>query len=339
MGPRGSLGLEDDDHGPVLRALGLWLDPIRPTPLSFVSHAHCAPWPQAGRALASPETIALIRAQASEPAPPGGEPLDWGSGVELPIERAFGGGTARLTTARAGHMLGAAQLIIDHPGGRFVYTGDWSGEREGTHEAGEIVPCDELALTSTFALPIFRFDPIAVTLAAVVDWCARRLAEGEQPVVLAQTPGPAQSIARAIAARSLAVVADEPVLRACLAYEALGVPIGPVRALPEEDQLAVVVAPANARAMELRRRDRAAVAYVSGWALLDSAVEQKRADAAFSMADHADCDALVALVGATGARHILVGRGDARPFARILRAKGFDAESLEGPSIDDRGAS
>ncbi len=288
--------------------------------------------------LASPETIALACALAS-PSSWCGERVGWDESIELPIDRAFGGGTAKLTMARAGHVLGAAQLVVDHPGGRMAYTGDWSGERDGTHGAGDVVRCDELVVTSTFALPIFRFDPIAQTLAAVCDWCVDQLAKETQPVVLAQTPGPAQAIAQSLAARGLAVEAHDAVLRACAAYETLGVPVGPVRALSERARDVVVVAPASARATDVRRRVATSVAYASGWALLDSAVEQKRADAAFPMADHADCDALVALVEATGARHVLVSRGDARAFARVLRARGTEAEAFELTAIDDRGAS
>jgi putative mRNA 3-end processing factor len=99
------------------------------------------------------------------------------------------------------------------------------------------------------------------------------------------------------------------------------------------------VAPASARATELRARGRAAVAYASGWALLDAAVEQKRADAAFALADHAGYDDLVALVRATGARHVVATRGDARAFAHLLREAGIEAESLELPAIDERGSS
>jgi Cft2 family RNA processing exonuclease len=337
MGRRGSLGLEDNPNGLVLRALGLWLDPIQPTPMSFVSHLHAARSTQ-GRALASPETLALARALTPEPTP-WGERLDWDGSIDLPIDPAFGAGTARLTIARAGHVLGAAQLVVDHPRGRLVYTGDWSGERDGTHEAGDVVRCDELVVTSTFALPIFRFEPVARVLSTLGDWCAARLAEGARPIVLAQNPGPAQAIARALVGRGLPVVADETVFRACAAYGSLGAPLGTASEREDGARDAVLIVPANSRAADLRGRDRAVIAYASGWALLDSAVEQKRADAAFAIAGHADCDALTALVEATGARHVVVSRGDARAFAHVLRGRGIKADAIEHPAIDERGHS
>ncbi len=333
MNAGGPLGIEETDGGVVLRALGLSLDPLRPAATAFVSHVHAAA--TSSRVFASPETLSLARSLAPDAPPTEHAPFEWEASVELPIDRAFGGGTARLTIARAGHVLGAAQLVVDHPRGRLVYTGDWSGERDGTHGAGVVVACDELVVTSTFALPIFRFPALAATMAALAEWCALRVSEGVRPVVLARTPGPAQAIARSLVARGLTVAAEEDVLRACSAFEALGCAIGPVGSAEESPRNAVLVASADGRF----RSPRTAVAYASGWALLDAAVEQKRADAAFALADQADFDALVGLVEGTGAKRIHVTRGDARPFAHALRSRGLDARAIELGAIDDRSAS
>jgi hypothetical protein len=333
VGPGGPLGLEETEEGLVLRALGLALDPIRPAGLAFCSHVHAA-LPGAGP-IASRETIALMGAlsHAEESSSAG---VDWEGSLELPLDRAYGGGTARLTIAHAGHVLGGAQLLIDHPRGRLVYTGDWSGERDAGHAPGDIVPCDELVVTSTFALPIFRFPPFAQTMATLVEWCAARIAEGVRPIVLAQTPGPAQSVARALAARGLDVEAEESVLRACQVYEAYGCPIGPVRPSSDPPTAAVLVAPPGARSTTRRS---SAIAYASGWALLDAAVDQKRADAAFALADLADFDSLVAMVEATGATRVHAVRGDAVVLARTLRSRGIDADAIGLPAIDDRASS
>jgi putative mRNA 3-end processing factor len=99
------------------------------------------------------------------------------------------------------------------------------------------------------------------------------------------------------------------------------------------------VASPGARATDLRARGKVEVAYASGWALLDAAVEQKRADAAFALADQADHDGLLAMVRATGARRVVATRGDARAFAHLLEGAGMAAEAIELPPVDDRGTS
>ena len=82
------------------------------------------------------------------------------------------------------------------------------------------------------------------------------------------------------------------------------------------------------------------MAYASGWALLDAAVEQKRADAAFVLSDQADHDQLVALVRGAGSVEVVATRGDARAFVQLLRGVGVDAAALEdGRDRRARGAS
>jgi putative mRNA 3-end processing factor len=336
------LNLAVDEAGLYISGLGLWLDPLGPAPAAFVSHAHAVRAAASERVLASAETLGLFRAMVT--ATGDARPLGWNETIEWPVDGAFGGGAARLRIAPAGHVLGAAQLVVEYAGSRMVYTGDYSPDDDATHPPGVAIACDELIVTSTFSLPIFRFDPPRVTLAAVVDWCAGGLSRGVLPVVLAQNPGPAQSIARALRARGIPAAATEDVRRAADAYEALGVAIGSL--LPHEPGVrdVAIVASAGEKAADLfdsrpRGRKGVEVAYASGWALLDAAVEQKRADAAFALADHADHDALLALVSACGAGLVHVSRGEARVFARLLRRAGANAEAIDLPSIDERGTS
>ncbi len=268
-------------------------------------------------------------------------PIDWGAGVELPIAARFGGGIARLRRlARAGHVLGAAQLVVDHPGGRLVYTGDWSAERDGTHDPGERIPCDELVVTTTFALPIFRFDPWAETLEALLAWCAKQLADGVRPIVVAQSPGPAQAIARALTSRGLEVEAEDSVLRACAAYEAVGCPLGPVRAPAAKRAAdAVYLTPPNARAPERCAGSRPLPMHRDGPRSTPRSTRKRAPTRRSRSLITPTATALVGLVAASGAKRVHVTRGDALAFARVLQARGQRAEPIDLPAIDDRNAS
>jgi putative mRNA 3-end processing factor len=333
-----ALTVDLDEHGLCLPALGLWLDPIQQAPLAFVSHAHAAlAAAGSGRVLASRETLAIAGALGAGGWSP--DAIGWDEVRQLAVDPAFGGGVARLSLAPAGHMPGAAQLVLDYGDRRLVYTGEWSGEADAVRPAGAIVPCEAIVVTTTFALPIFRFDPPGRVLEALVEWCSSRLADGITPVVLAHTPGPAQLVVRALSARGLPVNGDDAVRRTCAAYEELGIVLGPVRPHEAGARGRAVVASPLARAAELRSRGRSEVAYASGWALLDAAVERKRANAAFALTDQVDFDGLLALVRACGARRVIATRGDARAFARLLASEGIEARALELPAIDARGDS
>jgi len=323
--PRPSLTLEVRPAGLYLPALDLYLDPSRDVPRAFVSHAHGDHDGgfASGTVLGSRETLALLAARHGA--------LAGGMAVEEALEMATPAGMARVSLAPAGHVLGASQLVVDHPGGRFVYTGDYRTGGGRTHAAGAPVACDTLAIESTFALPIFRWPDREATLNALVEWCR----DGDA-LVLAYAHGKSQEIIRALTDAGLEVVAHGAVFKMCEAYEALGVHVGPVRAYAEEKKRkksgGVLVAPPRAAAQLSKGRR---VAYVSGNAMVDAQVDRYRADAAFVLSDHADFDDLVATVRASGAGFVYTTHGDAVPFARYLVEQGIHAEARELGALDE----
>jgi putative mRNA 3-end processing factor len=344
------LGLELRPHGLYMPALDLYLDPTGDVPRAFVSHAHVRSC-RAETTYASRETLTLLSARTDEGESRTRLPnkdgllIEWGGAVELPLAK--GDGTARLSVAPAGHMLGAAQLVVDHPGGRFVYTGDYRTGDGRTHMEGAAVLCDELAIESTFALPIFRFPERETQMRNLLDWCARHLSEGRRVVLLTQAAGMAQELVHRLLDARVAVVAHAEVRRVCEAYESLGVPLGVsdgrLGELLDDDGKAasapgfVIVASPKARGA-LRKLRGAKVALVSGTAVLDAAIEQRRADAGFVMSDHADYDDLMTTVRKSSAKHVHVTHGDTTAFASLLRRAGISATALESGPLDDEDA-
>jgi putative mRNA 3-end processing factor len=347
--------------GLYLPALDLHLDPRMPVARAFVSHAHGdhAGGAASGEVLASPETLALLGARArqgrtEDDDPKSGpvlatsaRPIAWDGAVELPVLAAHGGGTARLSIARAGHVLGAAALIVDGPGGRTVYTGDTSRGAGKTYPAPDAVPCDILVIEATFALPIFRFPDEDATRSALGAFCRARLDAGRTPLLLVHALGKAQEVTSHLAlAEGLPVTLHGAAYEIARAYEALGVPLGlangSVHAYAGEPKgkgqknARVVLAPARARSQMEKALKNADVALVSGFALLDAQLEQHRADAGFVLSDHADHDALCERVRASGAKHVVTVYGDAEPFAAILRGAGHDARAIDLEAIDAR---
>jgi putative mRNA 3-end processing factor len=73
------------------------------------------------------------------------------------------------------------------------------------------------------------------------------------------------------------------------------------------------------------------VAYVSGWAALESARERTGADELIPYSDHAGFDELSALVEQSGAREIDVVHGYAEEFAAHLVTRGFQARPRTAP--------
>lgn len=340
-----SLTLETRPGGLYLPALGLFLDPDREVARAFVSHAHGdhVGGASSGTVFASPETIALVEARR-ETKMPGAVPLEWGASIEMAIEPEHGGGMARLSIEPAGHVLGAAQLVIDHPRGRFVYTGDYRTGPGATHAEGAPVECDTLAIETTFGLPIFSFPDRERVLSEIVSWCREALDAGQTPVLLAYALGKSQALVHTLFAAGLPVIAHGAVHRVCAAYESLGVPMGVaegrLKAYVEEKKRGlggVLIAPPTAAgAPMIKKRTGLRVGYVSGWALLDAAIEQHRADAGFVLSDHADFDDLLSVVEESGARFVYATHGEAAPFASVLNERGLATQALQVHAIDER---
>jgi hypothetical protein len=330
--------------GLYLPQLDLHLDPEGDAPQAFASDAHARHLGTVGRLLASHETRTLLQARGQDVS--NVTPLDWSTAMECRM--ADGGGTARLSIEPAGHVLGAAQLVVDHPRGRFVYTGDYRTGPGRTHAPGAAIPCDELLIESTFALPIFRFPPRAIVMDRVVYFCREALEEGHTPALLVPPLGAAQEILQALLGAELPVLALPSVYDTCETYEELGVPLGVadgrLRLLDDDappakgEPPAVILAPASAR-RSIRKRRRARVGLVSGWALIDASIERHRADAGFVLSDHADHDDLMATARATGARRVTTTLGDAAAFASMLRDVGIAALALELPGRADEAGS
>ena len=351
MGGRDAFEVEAKPEGLFLPALGLWLDPRVPVDRAFVSHAHADHhWGAAqsqGVVLGSRETIALLEARRRAKLD-GARALAWDGWIEVRVDEAHGGGTARLSIAPAGHVLGAAQLVVEHGDRKLVYTGDFQSGGGLTHASGAPVACDALIVESTFGLPIFRFPDRVATRARIVEWCRRALDAGELPVLLGYALGKSQELVRACLDAGLPVVAHGAVHVVCAAYESLGVDLGvrdgrlvPYAKWSEAKETkrapAVIVAPPQAQGQPMIRKMKSArVAYVSGWALIDAAVEQRRADAGFVLSDHADYDDLMATIAATGARRVHVTHGDdVEVLARLVHdALDVEAIPLPLPPID-----
>lgn len=332
--PAPSLALEMRPAGAYLPALDLYLDPDRDVPRAFVSHAHADHGSgfASGTLLASSETIGLLSARHGALA--GAQVLAWDASIEMATDR----GVARVSIAPAGHILGAAQLVVDHPDGRFVYTGDYRSGGGRTHAVGAPVPCDTLAIESTFALPIFRWPERTGTIARLVEWC-----RDDGAVVLAYSLGKAQELIAHLVAAGLPVVAHGAIYKMCEAYEALGVEVGvraggvrPYAEIGGRKKIdGVLVAPPRAAATPMIKGRRGTrVAFVSGHALVDAQVDRYRADAAFVISDHADFDDLMNTVRASGASHVYTTHGDAVPFAYLLNQAGVVAEARERHAID-----
>ena len=67
----------------------------------------------------------------------------------------------QITYYPAGHILGSAQILMEHGGDRYLYTGDFKTQPDESCETFEYIECDHLITETTFASPEYIHpDPV-----------------------------------------------------------------------------------------------------------------------------------------------------------------------------------
>jgi putative mRNA 3-end processing factor len=100
----------------------------------------------------------------------------------------------RISLHPAGHVLGSAQVRVEHRGEVWVASGDYKTEADGTCAPFEPVPCDTFITESTFGLPIYRWPTQQALFAEINAWWQRNADEGRASVLLCYAFGKAQRI-------------------------------------------------------------------------------------------------------------------------------------------------
>ena len=138
--------LEPHPHGIYVRPADAWIDPSIPAPRALVTHGHADHARGGHEAVwATPETLAIMHARYGEQT---GHPVGYGESVRL--------GDVAATFVPAGHVLGSAQILLEHRGERIVVSGDYKRRPDPTCAPFEPVACDVFVTEATFGLPVFR---------------------------------------------------------------------------------------------------------------------------------------------------------------------------------------
>jgi putative mRNA 3-end processing factor len=144
--------IRPEPHGIHVVPADCWIDPSRPVANALITHGHADHARGGhGRTVATPATLAImeLRYQTRE----GAMPVEYGETIRLP-------GEVDVTYVPAGHVLGSAQIVLEHAGERVVVTGDYKRSPDPTCPPFEVVPCDVFVTEATFGLPVFCHPPI-----------------------------------------------------------------------------------------------------------------------------------------------------------------------------------
>ncbi len=121
-----------------------YIDPWRPVDRAVITHGH-SDHARAGHVhyLAHDDSAGVLRARL-------------GADITLqtlPYGEAIDHHGVRISLHPAGHVLGSAQVRLEHGGQVWVASGDYKTEADGTCTPFEPVRCDTFITESTFGLP------------------------------------------------------------------------------------------------------------------------------------------------------------------------------------------
>ena len=299
--------IRPEPHGIHVVPADCWIDPSRPVANALVTHGHADHARGGhGQTIATPETLAImkLRYQTDE----GATQAAYGDTIRLP-------GGVDATYVPAGHVLGSAQILLEHAGERVVVTGDYKRRPDPTCPPFEATPCDIFITEATFGLPLFCHPPIEAEIAKLLD----RLAAHPDRCVLvgAYALGKAQRVIAELrrAGHHGPIYLHGAMEKMCRLYEEFGVDLGELRLVSEasaKDELRgkVVVCPPSALNDRWSRRlPDPITAMASGWMRVRQRARQRMVELPLVISDHADWGELTRTVEEVNPRETWITHG------------------------------
>lgn len=318
----------------VLRPEGLYcpagdfyIDPLRPVERAVITHAH-SDHARVGHShyLAHRLSEGTLRHRLGADITL--QTLDYGESILV--------SGVRVSLHPAGHVLGSAQVRLEHGGRVWVASGDYKTQADGTCTPFEPVRCDTFITESTFGLPIYRWPTQAELSEEINTWWRRNADDGRASLLLCYAFGKAQRVLHGVDPSIGPIVVHGAVEPLNAVYREAGVPLAPTLRVSDEAfdktalKRALVLAPPSAHNTPWSRRfgADASDAFASGWMQVRGNRRRRGVDRGFVMSDHADWPGLLSAIEGTGAQHVRVTHGSVPVLVRWLGEQGLDAQAF-----------
>lgn len=314
-----------------------FIDPIRPVERALITHGH-SDHARAGhaRVLATRETLDIMG-------------LRYGAAFAGETQAALPGeamqiGDVTVTFHPAGHVLGSAQIAVEHGSTRIVASGDYKRQADSTCAAFEPIACDVFITEATFGLPVFRHPDDRGEIARLLRSAAQFPERSH--VVGAYALGKSQRVIKLIRNAGY----DQPIYihgaleKLCDYYVSQGIDLGDLQPATVAKSSkgdfagAIVIGPSSAFADRWARRFPDPIAaFASGWMSIRQRAKQGGVELPLIISDHSDWDDLTATIRETGAGEVWVTHGREEALVRWCELAGIAARPLHLVGYEDEG--
>jgi len=322
--------IEPFSEGIYVRPADAWIDPSQPKARALVTHGH-ADHARGGheKVWATPETLAIMECRYGPQA-----------GVSVAYREVVRMGEVDVSLVPAGHVLGSAQIVLEHAGERVVVSGDYKRRPDPTCLPFEPVPCDIFITEATFGLPVFRHPATA----GEIDRLLQRLHDNPDRCILvgAYALGKAQRLIMELRCRGHhdPIYIHGALQRLCELYAQFGVPLGDLRPATgvAKDELKgrIILAPPGCLNDRWSRRlPDPITAMASGWMRVRQRARQRLVEMPLIVSDHADWDELTRTIQELAPREVWITHGREEALKHWCMTRQIKARELNLVGYED----
>ena len=315
-----------EPHGIHVAPADCWIDPSQPVARALVTHGHGDHARGGhGQTVATPATLAIMELRYATR--DGATPVEYGETIRLP-------GGVEATYIPAGHVLGSAQILLEHGGERVIVTGDYKRRPDPTCPPFEVTPCNVFITEATFGLPVFRHHDAVGEIAKLLH--SLEVFPERAHLVGAYSLGKAQRVIAVIraAGHDKTIYLHGAMEKITRYYEDKGIPLGPLERVAGAKKAdlagAITLCPPSAMGdLWSRRFPDPVFAFASGWMRVRARARQRGVTLPLVISDHANWDGLTATIAATGASEIWVTHGQEDALVHWCTSRGLKARPLD----------
>ncbi len=245
----------------------------------------------------------------------------------------------------AGHIVGSAQIRVEHQGEIWVVSGDYKVEDDGISGTFEPIQCHSFITECTFGLPIYSWIAQEEVFKQINQWWSENRANKITTILTGYSLGKAQRLLAGLDTSIGPIYTHGAVEQLTQVIRQTGIDLPETTYLDDQVKStdlvgAIVVAPPGATGTPwMKRFKHVSIGGASGWMQLRGARRRGGADRGFVLSDHADWEGLNQTISATGAETIFATHGYTEVFKRWLLSQGYDAHVVKTAYEGEREAS
>ena len=307
---------------------GFYIDPILPVENAVISHGH-ADHARNGhkKILCSNRSEKIIRHR-----------VKFESIQSLNFQESIRIDDIKLTMYPASHVLGAAQILLETKGRRWLYTGDFRLAEDSSCDAFEPIKTDVLVMESTFGLPVFRWRDELEVFKEIFDMWENCKQTKMNLVLYCYSLGKSQRILHGMKRYfgtsafpgNIRVHPSISAINNIYKHHGIDFPDHSAFSLHKEaEDSTLILLPPSVKGTKMIDKCKPCIeAVVSGWMAVRGNRRRETGCKGFVLSDHADWTELNRLVELTEAKNVITVHGKSNVFRKYIEENGVGTSDL-----------